>query len=447
MLSVAAFALFSLVCVVFAFTRHPIWGLYFYLCSIYIHPPSRWWSYIVPDLRWALLSAGVTTLAVLYHRGRLAPKPIWLGNAPAALLALYALLMWLQTPFVLDIETHVIGTIQFTKYLIGFWFVYRIADKLEHVRDILFAHALGCAMLGVYAMTAGRQDGRLDGVGGPGIDDANTLGMYLATGALTAFGLFLTQHGWRRWFALLLGAFATEGFVLANSRGAFLGLAAGGLVLAFAQARQHRRVFWGCALVALLGLGMVVDQLFIERMFTIGDVAEQSEDADMSARSRVVIFDAQKRMVLDYPLGTGWRGTATLSPRYIDERWLTADPSGGHAERSSHNTFMTTLVEQGFLGALLYLAIIGWLLRTIWRLRGLSRIGLEPELVTLAATMCAGLTVVFVAGQAADYLLAEVQFWLFAALVSAMQMAAPGGARKPDSAAATTVQASARLRA
>lgn len=48
MLSAVAFALFALVCSILAFKRHPIYGLYFYLATTYIHPPSRWWNYICP---------------------------------------------------------------------------------------------------------------------------------------------------------------------------------------------------------------------------------------------------------------------------------------------------------------------------------------------------------------------------------------------------------------
>src|SRR5438105_12728356 len=106
MVSALAFVVFCLVCSVLAFTRHPLWGLYFYLGSIYVHPPSRWWGYILPDLRWSLLSAAVTVLAIAFHRGRLAAKPPWLSNVPAALLLMYACWMWIQYPWALDAETH-----------------------------------------------------------------------------------------------------------------------------------------------------------------------------------------------------------------------------------------------------------------------------------------------------------------------------------------------------
>jgi O-antigen ligase len=80
------------------------------------------------------------------------------------------------------------------------------------------------------------------------------------------------------------------------------------------------------------------------------------------------------------------------------------------------------LVEQGVPGAALFLALVVWLLATIWRVRGMRRREDDPELVMLAAGLCAGLVVVLVAGLATDYLVTEVQFWLFALLVSAMRL-------------------------
>ena len=436
MLSAVAFVLFCFFCAAMAFVRHPIFGLYFYLASIYVHPPSRWWGYMLPDLRWALLSAGITVLAVAFHRGRLSAKPLWLGNAPAAVLSLYAAWMWLQTLWALDQPTHIEGSTQFVKCLVALWFVYRIVDTTERLRDFLFLHAVGCGLLGIYAQFAGRDGNRLDGVGGPGMDDANTLGAYLATGVIVCMGLFLTQKGWRRWASLGLLAIIVNGFVLANSRGPFLGLAAGVLVLALCKARVHRPLFWSMVLVGTLGSGFIVDKAFVERMFTMGDVVSQDEEADKSARSRVAILEAQVRMARDYPLGAGHRGTAALSTRYLDRQWLTGGGADADAQRSSHNTFMTTLVEQGPPGALMFIALVLWLVQAMLRIRRWNSAAVDPELITLGAAVCGAITVVYVAGWAADYLLAEVQFWMFGALVSALQLGAaaigpPVGSQAP----------------
>lgn len=420
-----AFILLAALCTVFAFKRHPIYALYFYLASIFVYPPSRWWGYMLPDLRWSLLSAAIATLSVLFHRGKLNPKPPVMMNAPAILLCMYAAWMWIQTPWALDQSQHIEGSVQYVKYLIAFWFIYRMIDSKARVADLLLGLTAGCALLGVYAQFSDRSGGRLDGVGGPGMDDSNTLAMYLATGLISCMGLVLSQRGWRRWLSAATLPVILNGFVLANSRGSFLGVAAGVLVLALCKAKAHRRLFWALMLVAAVGVTFVVDSAFMDRMATIGDVTDQdNEQADASARSRLVIVEAQMRMAADYPMGVGFRGTIVLSPRYLDSRWLTKLPGTDESVgRSSHNTFMTTLVEQGIPGALMFLALVTWIVVSIFKLRRPSRYGADPELATMGAALCGGLVVVIVAGTATDYFMAEVQFWLYAGLVSTFQLA------------------------
>jgi hypothetical protein len=63
----------------------------------------------------------------------------------------------------------------------------------------------------------------------------------------------------------------------------------------------------------------------------------------------------------------------------------------------------------------------------------------------LAAGLCGALVVVFVAGLATDYLTTEVQFWLFACLVSAMNLLSPTPQARP-AAAGRAVEIDASLR-
>jgi O-antigen ligase len=169
-----------------------------------------------------------------------------------------------------------------------------------------------------------------------------------------------------------------NGFVLANSRGAFLGLGAGVLVLLLCKARAHRRAFWTLMLVGALGASAIVDATFVARMDTIGDVTSTSEDADVSARSRMAIYEAQLRMAADYPLGAGFRGTVVLSRTYLDRRWLSWEQDGS-AGRSSHNTVMTTLVEQGWPGFVMFVCLLGWIVLAILRVRRMNSRGVDPK--------------------------------------------------------------------
>lgn len=424
MIALALFVALSIACTVLALTRHPIFGLYFYLATIYVHPPSRWWGQTLPDLRWALLAAAITGVGVILHKRREVERPLWLANPPAFILSSYATWMWIQCLWAADLTTHLEGCVQYVKYLLAFWLIVCAVDSKEHLRNFLFAHAIGCGLLGVYARMTERIGDRLDGVGGPGIDDANTLGMYLATGAIVCGGIILAQNGWRRYLAFVVMALILNGFVLANSRGALLGLVSGALLFALLKARAHRRVFWTLAILAIPASAVVVDQAFVDRMFSIRSAIEQSVEMDGSARSRVELKKAQVQMFLDYPMGAGFRGTATLSPRYLDRQWLAVDHSGDSQDaRSSHNTFLSTLVEQGLPGAIMFLVLLVWLGMTSLRVGGWDKRKVDPELTTLAAALCGALVVVYVAGIATDYLMAEVQFWLFASLVVAIRLA------------------------
>lgn len=424
MLTGIAFTCFFLGLLALALVRHPVFGLYAYLAAFYMHPPSRWWSAMVPDLRWALLAGVVTLAAIFIHRAKLNKAPPWFANTPAAILVMYCAWLWIQNAWALDPTTHYNASVQFTKYLVAFYFCYKIFDSPERLRDFLLVHLAGCAYLGMQAfMSSNFAGGRLDGVGGPGIDDANTLGMFLATGVVAGAALALSQSGWRRNATFVGLALAMNGLVLTASRGAFVGLIGGGSVVSALHPRHFRLRLVALALIAVVGFVAVADQRFIQRMFSLVAVWERSEEIDMSAESRFVIKRAQWQMFLDYPLGTGHKGTVILSPIYLEDVWLTGDQGGGGERgRASHNTFFTALTEQGIVGALLFVALVLWVLRAAARIYALRQRVPDPTQPVVASGICGAVVVVLVSGIGTDYLMAEVQYWFLAGLVGALRM-------------------------
>lgn len=404
-----------------ALFRHPIFGLYAYMATFYVHPPSRWWTQNLPDLRWAFLSGAVALLALVVHRGRLQRGRIaWYASVPGVLLIVFVAWLWLQSLWALDVDAHVEAAVQFTKYLVAFYLIYRLAETPERLRDILLVHVAGCMYLGVLAL--GADDfvgGRLNGVGGPGIDDANSLGMFLGTGVVAAAILVLVERGWRQVFCIAAAPVILNGIVLAASRGAFLGLLAGGLVLLFVKPPRYRRLFWTLAIVGAIGAVSLMDQRFIDRMLSISDAVERTEEIDASAQSRWELKAAQLRMFAEYPFGSGHKGTAVLSPRFLDAKWLTHRPGEDEsaAARASHNTFLTAMVEQGIPGAAIYLAVVGWGVLAVLRLRRAVRVELSRD-TAYGGAPAAALAVVLIAGIFTDYLMAEVQIWMLALLAA-----------------------------
>jgi O-antigen ligase len=103
----------------------------------------------------------------------------------------------------------------------------------------------------------------------------------------------------------------------------------------------------------------------------------------------------------------------------MDDEFLTG-PEGRRA-RSSHNTFMSLLVEQGVLGALMYVLLLFWIARLSLRLRTRMRrsSGLLPVVYTATVAVLGAITVgdLFV-----DYLKFEARVWFLALLMVLVKM-------------------------
>ena len=409
-----AFAFFA--GLVLAVVRSPLFGLATYIGVFYLHPPSRWWGEFLPDLRWSLLAAAVTIFVTLRYQPQ-KDRPSWISTTPAKLLLAYTIWLWIQMPWAMEPTKHLECAVIFTKYLLVYWVFYRLIDTPEKARLFFLVHLAGCAYLGIVALGSAT-GGRLDGVGGPGIDDSNTLGMHIGTAAIVGIALMLREK--RSWLAAvaLAVALSTNTLIMTGSRGAFLALVAGGLVLFYVHPREYRRRFILMASVGIVAFGALASQEFWERMNTLNAVVDEEEQLESSAQSRIAIAEAQLEMTKRFPLGNGHRGFEVLSAEYLDPIWLTA---GG--ARSSHNTFLTAWVEQGIPGALLFLGYVIWGARSMFRMRALALTRDHKDIALYGGAACAGLMVVFLGGMFADFLKVEVQIWFAAVLASGLQMA------------------------
>jgi O-antigen ligase len=400
-----AFLMIFFVGLVFAFAIHPRFGLYTYLAVFYLHPPSRWWGDMLPDIRWALVAAVVTLVAVA-RLPKVIGRPSFFSLTPVWLLIAFTAWVWIQNAWALDPIMQMDLSILLTKYVVLFYLMYRIVDSPRMMNDVLFVHVLGCFYLGWLAYQA-PDVGRLDGLGGPGIGEANALAMHVSTGIMAAAVLIMNPgRWWMRLASLLAVPFMLNVIVQAESRSAVLAFLAGGVVLWYLKPRAHRYLFYLGVLAGIGTLAYVGHSAFWERISTIRTAVETSADADTSVRSRFAMVRFQLDVAASHPFGVGHRGIVVLSPKYLPEEYLATQ--GG---RSSHNTYLTVLSEQGVPGAVLFGALMLWSLRSVWRMRDLRH---RPEATRMAgqlAAVVAMLVVAAVGGLGVDYLKAEVQIW------------------------------------
>ncbi len=392
--------------------RHPVYGLYTYLAVFYLDAPTRWWGAGLPDLRWSFLAAAATFAGIILRRRAIQASQVgrasWLSHSPIVLFGIYVIWMWIQWPWVLSEEDHLVGLNYFTKYLIVIFMIYKLVDSKERVRGFFLVNSVGCFYLGYLAFQT-RVSGRLDGIGGPGIDDANSLGVQMAVVFFLAAAVYLVSKSRLKWVAAATLPFILNTIILSGSRGAFLATVVAGFVFFIFRPRKQIKkiVFYGVMGVALFFY--VASETFWERMGTIGAAANRTEQIDKSADSRYVIIESQLLMVREYPFGGGRRATTVLSPLFI--------PIEFHARqggRSSHNTFMSALVDEGIPGFIIWLAITVLLGKYCLAIRRTARLADDAELGWLNAATASGIAVVVVGGLFFPLLAAEIFIWLLA---------------------------------
>ena len=404
-----------------AFVKHPRFGLYTHLAVFYLHPPIRWWGASLPDLRWSLLAAIVTLIALL--ASKLPPSPVpWTAHRLTKIIIIYVLWMWIQ--FAWANPQHFEGLLLLTKYVVLLYIIYRLVSDRPGLVAFSYAHVIGCFYFGMLALNASGE-GRLEMLGGPGVKDSNTLGMHVSTGMFFAGSLLLSQRGWKRWAIAAMVPALANCLVQTESRGAFLGVACGGLVYYLFAPRVHRKLIISLGALSLFVLAAYAPGAYWERMGTIRSGAEDTSQRDHSAESRLVLIEAQWQMFKNNPFGLGFDTTSYLSRGYLDTEWLTVRSGmdkATHGARASHNTMMSILVDQGIPGFLLALAAIFTIIRMMFAFNRLPLRADNQELGLLRASICASLTTVFVSGMFTNYIKAEVQLWMIALLIAALQI-------------------------
>jgi O-antigen ligase len=333
------------------------------------------------------------------------------------MLIAFTLWLLLQSLWAISPSDHSTLASMYVKYIILFFLMHRILVDEKSIIQFSLAHVIGCAYYGWLAFrTAG--SGRFEYIGGPNMDGASGFSAQMATGLIFAGVMLFQTRGYIRILILFAIPFILNGIILTQSRGGFLGLLAGGLTVLYLSPHMHRKAFYSAGALALFLFLFLAHDVFWERMETIINAAKQ-ENIDGSAESRWVLLDAQWEMFkLNPVLGSGHRGTAELSPLFMDERWLS------DGARSSHNTFMTLLVEQGILGAMMYFSLMIWAAIRIIRLKSLARKRNSDSLGLMICAIGGALASLLVAGQFADLLRLEVTIWCLVLLAIVSQNAA-----------------------
>jgi hypothetical protein len=239
--------------------------------------------------------------------------------------------------------------------------------------------------------------------------------------------VFLSCNGWKKWAAAVAVPFILNTIVMTGARGAFLALIAGGAAFFLFRPAEKLRTTLVYTIIGIVGFLYVANDLFWDRIGTLTtatSMIEMEEEGDGSIDSRMAVLEAQWRMFRDRPMGGGHRATTALSYTYIDEQYF----SYGGGGRSSHNTMMSALVDQGFIGLFIWLWLLWALVVRLFRVRTYARATDDTERAWINAALAASIAVITVAGMFYPLLRLEAYVWMMS-LTCAMASFLPATSR------------------
>ena len=196
------------------------------------------------------------------------------------------------------------------------------------------------------------------GPNGSMLFDRNHLSTALAMALPILYYLYM--HSARKWVKLgLLAAFGLTAFTImgSGSRGGFVALAVTGLWLV----KTSRRKFATLFVVASLGIAFYsfAPESWLSRLQTIEHVEE-----DMSFMGRVIAWKMSSAIALANPLFGG--GIHAVQVQYVWDQFLTAQgllgfistPIPTFSAKAAHSIYFETMGDLGFVGFLLFLALL-----------------------------------------------------------------------------------------
>jgi probable O-glycosylation ligase (exosortase A-associated) len=256
-----------------------------------------------------------------------------------------------------------------------------------------------------------------DGLAGAYVDNNG----YAVAMAMVAPLLYVTgqnlDHRWLRRGFMVAAPLTILAVISTFSRGGFLAALAATGVFALGQRRRLPALLVTCALSVPIGMFMVSQEGYLDRLQTMRTFEEASEE---SALSRLHFWRVATDMAWANPLGVGFFNYEAAYDRY--------DTSLGAygRNRSVHSSHFQVLAETGFLGLVVFegLLVYAWLCAFRIRRRGLHE-GIPPEDARLFQTagnaFIASITAFAVGGAFVAMALNDLT-WITFALVAALDL-------------------------
>ncbi|MBI3671752.1 O-antigen ligase family protein, partial [Candidatus Azambacteria bacterium] len=265
--------------------------------------------------------------------------------------------------------------------------------------------------------------------------------IYLLINSAFALHLFFQKNssGKLNYIYLLPIAFNFLGFLLAETRGAYLGLI-GGFSLAvflyifFGENRKVKKLFIAgfCAVVFLLALAFAFPENKIIKNTPILDRISSIAESGGSVSTRLIGWQAALKGFADHPiLGVGPENFNIVFNKYVTPEYYLYATTEPYFDRA-HNSYLDVLATEGALGILAYLSLFVISFYFLYKAFFEKKIGLNEFIIFCAILFAYAIHVFFVFDDLNSFLLFVVLMAFFEFSRSQKTAFSEGAFSNPD---------------
>jgi O-antigen ligase len=337
--------------VLLTFRSTPAFAFALYQAIYFFYPQGRWWGGMVPNLSYSFFTVLLMAFALIVNFSKANENKLHL-NKPFRYMYLLVFLYIVASFYAVFPEFHQFSIINYVKLAIIMSIAYKLINVARDLDIALYSYIFGSWYISFVTFQVGRNSGdRVAGIGMVDSPDSNGTAASIAPSLVLILYYFWTsKNKLVKGLLVLAGAFIANAVVLINSRGAFLGVAVSIAYFIFHmffskfQRKNQKLTVIFLVLFGLIGVAVVADDSFIERMATITE-EKVSEDQESGA-TRTAFWAAAWEMAKDHPIGAGVSGFQFYAPKYIAKNVHT----GRGRNRAVHSSWFEALSEVGYPG-------------------------------------------------------------------------------------------------
>lgn len=393
---------------------NPIFTFVTYQAIYFFNPLNRWWGYYLPVYSYSFMSVMLMLIVYLFNYKKV-DKNLLL-EVPAFKWIYLTLSIYAFTYFLaVNASIHLDALYVFFKLIIIISIAYKLCDTVDKLNYVIWGNIFGATYVSFLIYQTGRNSGnRVEGIGTVDAPDVNGI-----AAALAPCLVFTLYYLWERKRKLIKIIFVISGGVIANalilmnSRGAYLGafvsISYFMFHLYFSKVRRNHQLLFALFLTfsGLLGVSILVDESFMERISTITMKETNTYEDKESGSTRFIFWGSAFDMAKDYPFGAGYRSFEYYAPFYLPEI-----DTGRTRNRAVHSTWFEALTEIGFLGLFTFTMALVATYRSTYKIKRKLYNSYDVENYFKIIALEAALLGFIVSMTFLNRLRAEVLYWL-----------------------------------